>query len=403
MNDLATPHLPRQDGPAGALPMPLEIPRARYLNEEFHRAEIEHVFRKSWLQVGHVSEYEREGSYRLVDIPFAPVIVVRGKDGMLRAFLNSCQHRGAAVVRDQHGCARVLSCPYHGWTYSLSGQLIGVTDEKSFPALDLHGRSLVSLRCELWCGFVFVNFDQNAPALLDRLAPIVSRYSAIVDTPLRIVSKQSWEVGCNWKIAVEAFRESYHLNLIHRQSVGLVLDGDLSKNVMYRNGHFSMQVPNRPRLQQATEWNANTQHSTLRALPGMETSEFSEGFVIGGVFPNFHMSFQRPGFPLARFWPLAIDRSRMDFTWYGADWGDGPRPAEWESILAAFEVIVNEDIGNLASIQKSLEADPGKSVPLSTQEWLLYQMHAEIDKLIGAENMPDGLFMPDVLEDHLVS
>jgi hypothetical protein len=84
------------------------------------------------------------------------------------------------------------------------------------------------------------------------------------------------------------------------------------------------------------------------------------------------------------------------------DWGDGPRSAEWDTLNAGSEVVAEEDLGNLMSMQKSLAADPGKSVPLSTKETPIYQLHAEIDKLIGAQNIPAHLRIPDLLQDFYV-
>ena len=84
------------------------------------------------------------------------------------------------------------------------------------------------------------------------------------------------------------------------------------------------------------------------------------------------------------------------------DWGDGPRSAEWDTLAAGSEVVANEDLGNLMSIQKSLEADPQKGIPLSTKETGIYQLHAEIDRLIGVSNIAAHLRVPDLLKDFYV-
>lgn len=111
MSDMTVP--PQATSPVqNTKPIPRmpDIPRGRYLDESLHRAEIDHVFRKSWHLVGHVSEFPQQGSYRLLDLPFAPVFVVRGKDGRLRAFLNACAHRGATVLKAKEGSIGSLTC-----------------------------------------------------------------------------------------------------------------------------------------------------------------------------------------------------------------------------------------------------------------------------------------------------
>ena len=381
-----------------ALPPLPEIPRARYLDPAFYRAEMDHVFRRTWLFAGHVSEFAEEGSYRLLDLPFAPVFVVRGKDGVLRAFLNSCQHRGATVLKQNEGCAKSLTCQYHGWTYDLKGQLIGVPDRAGFPELQIESKKLVGLRCEQWGGFVFISFAADAPPLLDWLAPIVKRYSSIADAPLRVVSKQSWEIECNWKVVMDAFRETYHIDMVHRNTLAQMIACNDSKNIMYHNGHFTLLTP----YSQQIDWKGVAQQSTLAKLPGIDGQLYVENVVLPGIFPNALISIQLSGFPILQAWPLSPDRSRIDFVWYGMDWGSGPMPEEWNGITAAYEVVVREDLSNLASIQKSLEADPMKGIPLAQQEVMVYQFHAEIDRLIGANNIAEKLRVPDILDNCVV-
>src|SRR5882757_5856906 len=105
-----------------------DIPLARYTDEPLFKAEIDHVFRRSWHFAGHESEWEGIGSYRVLDVPYAPVVVTRGRDGELRAFLNSCRHRGAPVVRASEGTAKLLVCQFHSWAYNLEGELVRVQE-----------------------------------------------------------------------------------------------------------------------------------------------------------------------------------------------------------------------------------------------------------------------------------
>lgn len=376
---------------------PPMIPRRRYIDAGFHRLELDRLWRTSWLLVGHRSEYKEPGNYRLLDIPLAPVVTVLGHDSVLRAFLNSCRHRGAPVVRESQGKTRVMSCQYHGWTYDLCGRLVGVPEEERFPCLDKGVMSLQAVRCELWGGFVFINFDADAPPLLEWLpAGFQQRYSEIAAAPLRVLSKQSWTLDCNWKIAVEAFRESYHVDLIHRQTASRVLLSPQSSFETYGNGFGTMISPYRPDLLNNAEWRGAMAMSSVPTLTGTQGEDYARSALMGYFFPNAFFGFQRAGFPAVMKWPLAVDRTHLDVVWYGMDWGTGPLPSEWEPVIAGFTQLVNEDIANMAPMQRSLEADPGKAVPLGRTESLLYTLHAEIDRVIGIDLIAPELRTPIV-------
>lgn len=386
------------------LPRMPDIPRRRYLDEAFYQLEMEHVFRKVWLFAGHVSEYEKAGSYRLLDLELAPVVVVRGKDQKLRAFLNSCQHRGATVLKEKEGCSPVMSCQYHGWTYNLEGRLVGVTEPQTFPHLNTDDYRLPELRCELWGGFIFINFDQDAPPLMEWLTPsVVERYSKIMEAPLRVVWRQSWDFNCNWKLPVEAFREAYHIDTVHKKTVAQMIDCRNATIELNHNGHNTITVPYWARQAMETgEWDAIPMLSGLRTLPGANGRDLLENVKEPNLFPNVSLAIQAVGFPLFSMWPIAVDRSRVTAIWFGMDWGDEPRSPEWDTLAAGSTIVAQEDLANLMSIQQSLAADPGKGVPLATKETPIYQLHAEIDKLIGAENISPEMRIPDLLQPFYV-
>jgi phenylpropionate dioxygenase-like ring-hydroxylating dioxygenase large terminal subunit len=118
----------------------------------------------------------RSGDHLTFDDLGVPVLLVRGSDGVLRAFYNSCQHRGAPVVREARGSARTLRCQYHSWTYDItSGSLVQVPDERDFVGLCKEERGLVPLSCEVWQGWVFVNQDPHAASLADTFGPALEQ------------------------------------------------------------------------------------------------------------------------------------------------------------------------------------------------------------------------------------
>ena len=149
------------DGPPDGFPKLPDLPLGRYTDPVFQALEDEYLFGRVWLYAAHDSQLPAPGSYRLCDIGGAPILLVRGEDGNVRAFRNACRHRGAPVVRGECGTARLLVCQFHSWSYDLSGRLVRVPDERDFVGLHADERGLPSVRCERWGGWHFVNLRRR--------------------------------------------------------------------------------------------------------------------------------------------------------------------------------------------------------------------------------------------------
>ena len=383
-----------------AIPALTPIPRRRYIDPEFFKLETEHVFRKSWLVVGHASEFPNIGSYVTYDIPWAPVVVIRGKDRRLRAFLNSCSHRGAPIVRDVQGDTRMMVCKYHAWSFDLEGKLVSVPQKTDFCGLNTDEYPLREIRCELWGGMVFINFDAAAMPLSEWVAPFGSTYDHIVNAPLRCVNKRSYVMRCNWKIAVEAFVETYHVPVIHKETAAQVIQSHDTWLELYPHGHGLLAPPYRADVLQSSEWKGTALRSSLKPLDGYD---FTTHVMTPGLFPNAFISFEAPGFPMVVKWPISVEETRIDLFWYGRDWGDQEMPAEWNERVAAFHMLMLEDVDNLEPMQKSIEADPDRNVPLCGQEQRIWHMNAEIDRCIGADRIAPALRMkqPELLDSFI--
>ena len=139
------------------------VPTEPCYSPEYYRLEQEKVFSKVWLQVGRVESVAKPGDYFVGDIAVcrASVIVWRGMDGGLRAFHNTCMHRGNTLAWPNEPCGnrRTLQCRFHGWTYESDGRLTHVPDEKMFAGLDKERRGLMEIAVDVWEGFIFVNLD----------------------------------------------------------------------------------------------------------------------------------------------------------------------------------------------------------------------------------------------------
>jgi phenylpropionate dioxygenase-like ring-hydroxylating dioxygenase large terminal subunit len=158
--------------PPDGFPAFHDIPTQRHTSDEFHDLEQEFLWPNTWVIAGRAEDVAAPGDYFTFDDLGVPLVIVRGNDGELRCFYNTCQHRGAPVVRDERGSARRLRCQYHSWTYEIDGgTLVSVPDERDFVDLAWTQRCLPRASCDTAAGFVFVNRNPEATPLRDSLGP----------------------------------------------------------------------------------------------------------------------------------------------------------------------------------------------------------------------------------------
>ncbi|WP_055563534.1 aromatic ring-hydroxylating oxygenase subunit alpha [Streptomyces atriruber] len=197
--------------------------RSRYTGQAEFDDERRAIFEKSWMCVGHSSALPKTGSFLRAEVGGESVLIVRGKNGNLRAMLNLCRHRGALLCVDERGeLGKSIRCEYHGWTYDLDGRLVGAPYINDLPRELKEDRDLYSAAVDIWNGFVWVNLDVHAAPLTDQLDPLVharfegvdvlSRYSL---ADLQVVHTISYDVGANWKMVYENFCECYHCPSMH--------------------------------------------------------------------------------------------------------------------------------------------------------------------------------------------
>ena len=196
------------------------LPGWSYANEELLELEKELLFRQSWQLVGHECELAEPGAYLTLDVAGERALVVRGREGVLRAFHNVCRHRGSRVVAAERGtCRGVITCPFHAWSYNLDGSLRGAARPRTLPPLDPVQWGLKPIELELWQGFVFVRFKPSAqPPVADILAPFadeVAHYRTHALTTLPGGGEWKDELPVNWKAVRDVDNEGYHVPKAH--------------------------------------------------------------------------------------------------------------------------------------------------------------------------------------------
>lgn len=204
------------------------LPPSCYVAEEFFEFEKSAIFDHEWLCVGRESWALNAGDYFTSMHIGEPIVVTRARDGVLRAFSNVCQHR-AMLVAEGHGNARTLLCQYHHWAYGMDGKLVGAPAMEQAKGFDKSKICLPEFKVEVWLGFVFVNFDPDAPPLGPRLKTltdaleryeIASAEGAMPDPPSRF----PW----NWKVMMENNNDGYHANKLHAGPLHDIVPSNLS-------------------------------------------------------------------------------------------------------------------------------------------------------------------------------
>lgn len=377
-----------RDAPPPGFPKLPVIPGGRYTDPDFLALERKYLWQASWLYALHADELPEPGSYRLWDRTGSQIIISRGKDDRIRAFYNSCRHRGAPLVESGQGKAQGFFCRYHGWTYGLDGSLNAVREMRDFPDFDKSCLGLTQVRCEQFGNWVFINEDPDAPPLMESLGAIAKDWENLDIANTRYIATSSFEIGCNVKILLDAFFETYHLKSIHPQTVDRFLDSRGSYMKLWHNGHSMMTTPHRKE-----DW----RDPGAVGMPVIEGAEkiFAEQNPSYHIYPNLVTPPSATGIPFLTFWPKTDRTMIVDVHWFGPDGSEGHEL--WPTRMSNFARILEEDTQFAPRIQLSVESKGFQGMYLSYQERRIYHWHEELDRRIGAENIPEALRIKPLL------
>lgn len=422
-----------------------DISAERYYAYEWHRREVEQVWKKTWQVACREEEIPEIGDYVTYDIVDDSVIVVRTSADEITAYVNSCLHRGTTLCEGA-GTKKEFRCPYHGWTYRLDGSLKFVPGAWDFSHLDLENTTLPEVKIDSWGGFVFINLDPDCVPLEDYLGVLPDHLAAFdIDRRYKAVHV-SKVVPCNWKVAQEAFIEGYHVAETH---YGKSADGSISPtgaaasnydtSIQYDfwqphvtrmtmlsgipsgfvadriadeqaivDAYFGRRPGNRITLKEGqtarsaiAEQNRKVWAETHRVdLSGVSDAEVLDQIQYT-LFPNFTV-WPTIVAPLCyRFRPDGDDPTRSVFeVWMlypKADDGTHPETMDelqlgcdeaWASVaaLGSYGPILDQDTPNMPRIQKGLVASAKKAVSLANyQEVRIRAFHETLDRYIAGE------------------
>jgi phenylpropionate dioxygenase-like ring-hydroxylating dioxygenase large terminal subunit len=429
-----------REGPPEGFPKFPDIPAGRYRDPAFFELEMQYLWPRVWLYATRQEELPEPGSYFVWERVRASLLLVRGDDRQLRAFYN----RGAGGTKlveppdDSHLYidkqfdsagnnlkiqqefprrkleGGVIRDPSTGCIYDLQGRLI--TDPGTAPAGMQPLPHLEEVRCETWAGWVFVNRDPGAPALLDWLRPIPEQMDEFQGESLRMIDRRWTIIPCNWKVTVEAFQEVYHFKHIHHKGGVSVLDQRGATMGILPNGHSRMITPLTKRmaemlgLKDPTDWRMDTQRGGFGAATGVIKEIKTVNAMVRNTstafsaFPNLVTPVSPTGMPFLLAWPIDVRTTLFEWVTFCLDWGDGPSPVtapEWKAKLDGFDIVMEEDTRNMAPMQKSLESPGLTGMPVSYQERRIWNCAEQLDRMIGPERIPPELRVPQLLAPYV--
>lgn len=412
-----------------------DIDADRYLSHDFHRREVDKVWKKVWQMACREEDIPTPGDYIVYDIADISLIVVRADDSSIRAYHNACLHRGTRLC-DDTGHAAQLRCPFHGFTWNLNGALTDVPGRWDFPHVSDEKFALPEALTGVWAGYVFVNPDRDAVPLRTYLGEVDKHLSPYQLQDRFKAVHVAKVVDCNWKVALEAFIESYHVIATHPQLLDYLGDSNTQYDIYTRddglpgfNRMITPQATSSPNLGEPLEPQdvleamfrdfypegigsfqvpegesarptvAAALRDRLQQATGADLSGTSDAEIVDAieyfVFPNF-VPWAGVGAPLTyRFRPYGNDPGRCVFDimmlyplpagvpkpkaepihWLGPDEDFSAAPE-----LGALAAVYNQDLSNLPRVQRGLKAMTKPGVTLADyQEVRIRQFHRDLD------------------------
>ena len=323
-----------------------------YIDPAILEVEKEKIFRRTWQLVGTTDQPcgEANGVKRTIgnpetfftaEIAGEPILIVRDKQGTLRAFSNVCRHRAGPIAQGS-GCGHVLRCGYHGWTYTLDGRLIGTPDVDGLEFFDRSTMGMVPLRLETWGQFIFVNFDLNAEPLGAFLGDIPQQSRGFQFDGLQFAERRDYVIDCNWKVYVDNYLEGYHIPIAHP---GLMREIDYAQYRTDTFRYYSQQfAPIRA---------ARADDSGERFYP--PGSGLTEALYFW-IFPNLMLNIYPDNISTNLIVPLSHEKTLTIFEWFFHDVSSEKARERIQKAVGFSDEVQQEDIALCQSVQKGLRS-----------------------------------------------
>ena len=326
----------------------MSLRAAAYTEPEWFAADQQHILAKSWQWVCHVEKLRSPGAYVTVEIAGHPIIVLRDRDGALRAFYNVCKHRAHALLQGEGQTTRIM-CPYHAWVYALDGRLVRAPETEHLDDFNTGDICLSSVQAEEFAGFVYVNLDPNAASLAEQSGDLeteIRHWAPDIDA-LTFGHRLTYDIRSNWKNVVDNFLECYHCPTAHKDFCDLV---DMETYKVTTHGIYSSHMADAGK-------GANTAYDVSNATVRTHAVWWLWPTTCLMRYPG------RSSMIVLNIIPVGPDRTLETYDFFL----ETPEPdaMEQDAIRYLDEVLQVEDIGLVESVQRGMETpafDQGRIV-----------------------------------------
>jgi Rieske 2Fe-2S family protein len=288
-------------------PMPREaltLPARYYTDPAVFEKETERFFRRLWVYAGRADQIPAAGDYLLRDLAGESIIITRSEEGAIRSFYNVCRHRGTRLCAEERGhFAGAIQCPYHAWTYDLSGRLIGAPHMDEVPHFDRSNYPLATVRSEVWDGHIFLNLGDRPASLASQLGDLVDRFRPWGMEDLRLGARLEYDIRANWKLLLQNYSECLHCPLIHPalNRLSHYLSGE---NEPLSPGYMGGRMDLADGVQSMTMDGT----CTRECLPGVGAEDRRRVYYYA-IFPNMLLTLHPDYMMTHAIWPRAHDRT----------------------------------------------------------------------------------------------
>ncbi len=344
------------------------LPRAAYVDPEVFAWEQKHFFAGGWACVGFSAELASPGDQRAEPMGTGSVLLTRDDAGTVRAFANTCRHRGHELLPCGTAVQRgAVICPYHSWTFGLNGELRAAAGFKGQPGFDDSAWGLVELPAAEWQGLIFVDGSGTAAPFAESLGGLTDLVAPYEPERLAISGRHVYDAAANWKILTENYHECYHCPMIHpelckvsppRSGENYVADGPWVGGWMdLRDGMDTMSL------------DGTSLGAPLRGLDatGLRT------VIYLNVFPNVLLSLHPDYVMTHRLTPLAVDRTRIECSWAFAPEAVARPDFDPGYAVEFWDITNRQDWAACESVQRGLSSEHAQPGPLSPDEDAVYQ------------------------------
>ncbi|QFU75131.1 aromatic ring-hydroxylating dioxygenase subunit alpha [Halioglobus maricola] len=346
-----------------------------YIDPERFDLERQALFRNYPQFVGPSCTLPNPGDYFAFDDTGIPILVVRNGEGLLKAFVNSCSHRGAPINECASGQAkkgRMFSCPYHGWSYDLDGKLIGIPFQEGFEGMDRESLGLRELQVEEKYGFIFV---MPNPDLRFEIDDVLSGMEARLEgnglENHYYLGAKKVETAFNWKLNMDTFQEFYHFESLHPESIGQMAHSNVSTFHTFGRNHAM--------------GSATLTIDELRQIPEAQWDPREYTSYVNYIFPNTVIFAVADHFQTWRVYPVSPDTSVVYHSMYlpNAPQSDEERAQREEYFQLINDVAVAEDYSLVDKITRGLHSGLDRKVLFGRNEPGVQNMHRQISEVLG--------------------